>query len=136
MGQKDTLEVTVSQQRPCPSGSLDLRHGDPKMPVAGCGVRVLGPQQGQATWGAQKAQRELASQAGPVCRPLPGPQGKNWLLDVAILAERGAGPREGQSLELRAGQTLGSGCVPSLPARPGLFWVCFHFSFLALPECV
>lgn len=53
---------------------------------------------------------------------------------LQFCAEREAGPREGQSLELHAGQALGSGCVPSLPARPGFFWVCFHFSFLALPE--
>ena len=90
LGTKKSLKSTEwdrghSGSRPCPSRSLDLRHGDPKMPVAGCGVRVLGPQQGQASWGAQEAQRELASQAGLVCRPLPGPQGKNWLLDVTVL---------------------------------------------------
>lgn len=73
MGQKGHLEVTVSQQRPCPSGSLDLRHGDPKMPVAGCGEGP-GPQQGQATWGAQKAQRELA-QADLSADLSLGPQG-------------------------------------------------------------
>lgn len=48
--------------------------------------------------------------------------------------ERGAGPREGQSLELRAGQTLGSQSSSLPECLPGLFWVCFHFSFLALPE--
>lgn len=47
MGQKDTLEVTVSQQRPpVPRGPWTSRHGDPKMPVAGCGV---------GSWGHSKA---------------------------------------------------------------------------------
>ena len=63
-----------------------------------------------------------------------GLRGRIGSLMLQFCAEREAGPREGQSLELHAGQALGSGCVPSLPARPGFFWVCFHFSFLALPE--